>query len=767
MTMQTQAGWWTCVVVGSLIWGAACAEEHAAPAPGSAIFAYGHGAFLAADGVEVTPTVEVMRETQRALIARLEPEVANASDARTLTTASTEDAAIADALYIDWLLTQYKPFDYGRIMAVNRALQGWYLRTQPQAAERPLEKTLDKLKASGMTAMLTTESSGERYVAECKAAGVPIPPPMFDKPWENEGTFTNEFISAGLEAELWSYDSTSPDGMCLALPRYDAKDTIPLFGVICLGRQSSKVCFWDNRRDAYGNPTPVLYRNQVVDIAKTFVGGAELVTNGGGECTDCHAGENPYIVHPDKAAFQSLPAHLPASWYDPLVSGAWRQNPGPTYVLDTVSSTSSCTSCHVQGYAGRFPNIAALSAYCGNVLSPATSGSTRTMPPGGGSISDYLAHVDKLKELCGVGVETGTTVPTDVKEDPSYVSPPQIVEPLYGCASKVAVRNSILDAKVTLLLNGTPVADKISAGPGNLEFDTPVLSVGDKVAAYQEIDGAVSAPSPEAIVRDYKIDYPSGLPEPTIDPALIYECAEIIAVRNVPGATLTVWTDSANDVSVISSTGWTGVWPGKRPFNVGYRFEATQKLCDETSPMSVPAYAVTAPATLNAPSFDPPVIYPGQALVNFSSLINGAWTSVFENTVGNIGQFTTPISWFPNFDVRPGLGRPIIYGDVITAGMALCDKSPTNETPPAGKCEEMPAPRIETPRAGDTFVIVSQSVPGARVRVYDSGGNEIGDGSGTIITLSRPLIAGETLTVTQQVGECTAREAFSIRVPRK
>lgn len=755
-----------CLVMG-LVLGGGCAEEHPSPAP-EVVVAYGHGNFIVADGRLVEPTVGVAQATQRAVIERLAPLAANADSARDLLHAAHADAVIADAMFVRWLADAVKPSDYTAIIAVNENLHAWYVGTLPEAQRDDvgsLEEVASRLEGRGLQTIespLITGSNGRKYIAECKAAGVPIPPPLFEKPWELKGEITNEFISGPDKAELWIYDSQKPDGICMALPRYKSNDSIPLLGVICLGRQSSKVCFWDNPRNASMVPSPLFFRGEVHAIEE-FEGGKDLVTNGGGECSDCHAGENPFIVHPEKPPFQDLPSILPGSWYDPIVGSPWRQNPGPSYVLDTVSSPGKCTNCHTQGFAGRFPQVQALNAYCGAVLAPATGGSTRTMPPTGYDPDDFEAHVNKLKELCGKGVTTGGEEPVNPKEDPGFISPPQVIEPLYGCASKVSVRNSIIDAKVSLFINGNFIDAKVSNSTIKLEFDTPVLNVGDVVTASQEYNGAVSAMSPAVVVKDYKDDYPDGLPAPVIDPKLIYECAEVIAVRNVPGAEVTVLTNGGDAVTVGTSTEWTAVWPGLRPFVVGYTFEAGQALCGDKSPLSDKANAVTAPTTLNAPSFDPPNIYPGQVMVNFTSLVNGAYTFVREAAFGDIGKFTTPISWFPEFDVRPGLGRPIVSGDVVTASMQLCDKGPPNETPPAGKCEEMPAPRIEQPVAGTNYVVVTQSVPGARVRVYDSGGNEIGDGSGTIILLSRDIVPGEVLTVVQQVGECTSRTGYIIR----
>jgi hypothetical protein len=62
-----------------------------------------------------------------------------------------------------------------------------------------------------------------------------------------------------------------------------------------MGVRSSRTCFFDN-------PATVLFPRYVSTPITSFVGGASLPGNGQGECTDCHAGENPWIVHPEAAA---------------------------------------------------------------------------------------------------------------------------------------------------------------------------------------------------------------------------------------------------------------------------------------------------------------------------------------------------------------------------------------------------------------------------------------------------------------------------------
>ncbi|MGI9293990.1 MAG: hypothetical protein ACR2PS_08405, partial [Pseudomonadales bacterium] len=593
----------------------------------------------------------------------------------------------------------------------------------------------------------------------CRDAGVPIPDSIYDAPWDNRGIFDNEFISGSAFAELWYYESKEPEGACLALPRYATKDAKNAFllGLICLGKETSKACFWDNPNGKE------FERGKPVAISE-FVGGAALDTNGQGTCTACHAGENPFVVHPDKPPFAGLSQNLqPNNWHDPLVHPSWPQNPGPTNLLDTVNSSQRCDSCHQQGGAGRFPNVSdpVLSQYCSVVLETSVfGGAKRTMPQGGGSIWGYFSHIDALLSAC-----FGDSVVVDpIPDDESFISPPIIIEPLYACATQLAVSGTLLDAKVTVFINGVNVATEISRSPSQLNFDVPALQVGDIVTAVQEFDGLVSDPSNAATVRDHKVDFPAGLPKPDIDPDLIYECGNTIAVRHVPGAKLTVLVNGADPRSRNTSTGWSGIYPGKYPFDLGDEFTASIGLCADSSPISDKETAVSAPAAVNAPTLNPQQTYIGQELVNIENILHGAWVDMGEASFGDFGKFSTPVSWHNEYDVAAKLGAPISAGEQLYVGQTLCDKGPTTETPPADRCEDIPAPKIRIPLHGEDFVIVTESVPGARIHVFDASNIELGDGSGSIIALNRTLVAGEQITVTQSIGDCKGRYGYKVTV---
>lgn len=67
--------------------------------------------------------------------------------------------------------------------------------------------------------------------------------------------------------------------------------------------------------------------------------------------------------------------------------------------------------------------------------------------------------------------------------------------------------------------------------------------------------------------------------------------------------------------------------------------------------------------------------------------------------------------------------------------------------------------------AGQDFVQVTESIPGATIRINDSTPEEIGDGAGRLILLARPLAEGEQITISQDLGpECGDDQGVRITV---
>lgn len=779
------------------------------------ILTLGHGVFIGADGKAFTPNAEFIERAQGYYIATLLKHAEANQDKSKLPVEQiqktqnrinelVEDGILARALFIDWMLEKIQPENHAQIVIKNNAMRWEYIleikREQPptkvQWNKGITPEIAAKLQEEGIPVIsyLVTSAGGEAYVRECRAAGVPVPNAMFSSEWDSDRrgkAFAGEFLPERVvkQAELWSFTSTSPAGVCLALPRYPnasgvSNQATPL-GIICLGTQSNKACFFDNPRGRE------FTRNVEVSINE-FRGGADLVANAQGECTDCHAGENPFIVHPDKIAFRGLRISG-TGWYEPIVDARWLQNPGPSVLLDAVSSgpavdspgpgvagqpAGACNSCHAHGNAGRFPEVSRrMPGYCEIVLQAAARRraimpfGSHTMPrPEGSDTSTFANHIDALLRACTAPPSsTGVTVQVNYPDDNSYISPPIVIDPVYQCATKVAVRGAMTNATVVLSINDSPVDPAVVRARNTeiVEFVVPALMAGQVLTATQEKDGVRSGPSAEVTVRDPRAEFGMALPTPEIAPTLIYQCAETIAVRHVPGATITVKTNGGNSVTGATSTGWTVFQPGLRPFEPGYSFTAEAQLCGIRSGESAPERAVAAPRSLPFPTLNPATTYAGQEFVTLQSLINGARTRVSESAFGPLGEISWPVSSFLNFDIGTPLGRTLRVGDRLLASQRLCSgasETPPMQFPPAQECSALPAPRIRVPLVGDNYVVVMEAVPGARIRVYDQGMVKLGDGSAPVIILRRPLTAADTVTVTQQVGDCRGLMGYRVSV---
>lgn len=382
----------------------------------------GHGAIFDADGNEINVTPQFIREAQqwyldflyrqaapneRALFAKRKKQLFEEGNLR------GQSELLANSALLLSLLDQVKPRNACELAGKLRMLENLLRTRRLSPLNQPISprytegfqlssevqerlKAVQESIAEPCIAARGTSLDGVNYIKECEAAGVPIPPDWGDPLWINKGVLADEdeFIKPSYEAEVFAYNGTgsAPEGACIALPRYNG-DTIELLGIICLGKRSSKACFWDIQTSVKkGENVPLT----------SFVGGPALDGIGKGVCTGCHAGENPFILHPGTAL--GLPKlggfQLKADdFYKPLVSSNWPQNPGPSMLLDSVESKRQCTECHRKGgNGGRFPNVStATEKYCASVLEQAIQ---RTMPPDLPGDPRYANHANALLEAC-------------------------------------------------------------------------------------------------------------------------------------------------------------------------------------------------------------------------------------------------------------------------------------------------------------------------------------------------------------------------------
>lgn len=394
----------------------------------------GHGAFFNSSGEQIALTLAHAEYAERwyreAMLKQLDANTQHEYKALEREVfaglnVQRQDALLLRQAVLEATLAKAKtPVAADTTLVKLRALQGALRFTLPLEEFDPAQfewqhhKIADAVRARlerltpknfEVEVLQATLNKGQAYLDECADAGVPIPPPINQMDptgltgWRSEGFIPQgEQFIVGSPAELRSYRSMMPRGMCYSLPRYNnAQTSITLDGVICLAEQSARACFWDNQWTPPGSTTVTAFNiapGEIVPIGvpdmpggKYQAGGAEIESGPGGVCTDCHAGENPYVVHPESllrttVAWQDIhepSGDLPAfavNRYVPLVGPSWPQNEASLTAAALGAATSSCNACHRKGGAGRIAHLSnQLPGYCNTVLRQAGQ---RTMPFG-------------------------------------------------------------------------------------------------------------------------------------------------------------------------------------------------------------------------------------------------------------------------------------------------------------------------------------------------------------------------------------------------
>jgi hypothetical protein len=144
----------------------------------------------------------------------------------------------------------------------------------------------------------------------CRAKGVPIPPAW--KPsssaWESHGNLTTILLTPNhLEkvqadqstfARVWSYASPQFRGACIALGRNGGS-----FQIICQSATTGHACFWGNdpslSNTSWNPETPEVTMASLRDPEQGFVPGTV-------PCTECHRGNNAFLVAPDDPTWATV-----------------------------------------------------------------------------------------------------------------------------------------------------------------------------------------------------------------------------------------------------------------------------------------------------------------------------------------------------------------------------------------------------------------------------------------------------------------------------
>lgn len=465
----------------------------------------GHGAFFDDQGQQVVPTFGFVDEAQKwyreYLTQRLnrdrEKEFVELEQRFEDLRPDGQERLVVQQHMLAWLAHNTLTAEVdGRTLGKLNALKSvlnWHL---PERDDLKLLRELKVFKINpnivealnqltfndnNMQVLKATTNQGQAYIDECELAGVPIPPPigLLDVTgltgWKSHGFIpTAEQFIVGTPAEVRTFQSFAPEGMCIALPRYSnsSLSTVILDGVICMGKVTSKVCIWDNQMSGVGFsfPTSTLVPIGVPDFGINLAGqyqagGFELEGGDGGVCTDCHAGENSYIVHPNSMLTASLamgdlgsaPLNLPMfanNRYDPIVAASWPQN---QLSMSQALVPAACGGCHTAGGSGgRFPHLSSdLPGYCNQILAEAL---TDTMPPS--SPGSQVANPDVLtfQAWCGTPPSAGSSN----RGDPHLTTTNGIHYDFQSAGEFTALRNSA--SGFELQTRQSPVATTFTPG---------------------------------------------------------------------------------------------------------------------------------------------------------------------------------------------------------------------------------------------------------------------------------------------------------------
>lgn len=381
-------------------------EVKAATYAGDPAVGVAHGALLLPNGRTGPATPSFARMAQHYYLERLlgeaSPAVREEFETRSQPVEGDSSEFADNALLIAWLIEQVQPTDASDLKSINKFM------AKATASDLPAELGL----------VAGDPRSRESYQETCSNAGVPIPPdwnPDANDPqnrWKKKSIPPTPIFIGGesTTATVWYYESSDPDpvGTCIALPRADSNGVITSLGVICQGSETSKACFWDNTRDIQPSA-------KVAILSDGFNAGPDLDGGIGGKCTDCHRGENAYIIHPGSSLnLADDPGLLmfAQSWVTPIVHDEWFANPAPEGDHDLLECVarpsvpeSSCSlgGCHFAGKIGRrFPQLGGKhSKYCDFVIMPAIlPGDKKTMPYLTESLY-YRSDEEAIAKMCG------------------------------------------------------------------------------------------------------------------------------------------------------------------------------------------------------------------------------------------------------------------------------------------------------------------------------------------------------------------------------
>jgi hypothetical protein len=270
---------------------------------------------------------------------------------------------------------------------------------------------------------------GYAYTHDCANNGVPIPPPIklnadnnlsdtAANGWQIATRDAAQLMADNLPASMaqqqihsylepsqqpglankiskmyyWYPKITAKNqGVCIANPIIDdpaaAEPRVTALGIICQSLAPKKIffpspkfgrpykshaCFWDNNGSLDSTVSHSFTDGSFLAPPEPLNATPNALLNlpDDNRCTECHAGDNAFVVMSgdmNDLALQKFDTAHPASnihdhsnWFVPLVQADWPQNTFRSYpagLATNPNDPSNCGSCHKANYAGRLPQV--------------------------------------------------------------------------------------------------------------------------------------------------------------------------------------------------------------------------------------------------------------------------------------------------------------------------------------------------------------------------------------------------------------------------
>jgi hypothetical protein len=274
---------------------------------------------------------------------------------------------------------------------------------------------------------------GYAYKQDCSNNGVPIPPPIklnadndlsptAANGWQIATRDAAQLLADSLPASLaqqqihsylepsqqpglankiskmyyWYPSKKSKNqGVCIANPIIDdpaaAEPRVTALGIICQSltskpvftsikpfkRYRSHACFWDNNGSLDSTVSHSFTDGSFLAPPEPLNATPNALLNlpDDNRCTECHAGDNAFVVMSgdmNDLALQKFDAAHPnsnihdhANWFVPLVQADWPQNTFRSYSTGTATNpndSANCGGCHNATFAGRLPHVQGVNA---------------------------------------------------------------------------------------------------------------------------------------------------------------------------------------------------------------------------------------------------------------------------------------------------------------------------------------------------------------------------------------------------------------------